>query len=172
MKTSTPWAGSFPAERVASITKWRRRISSARSERVTSSVHDRQSVRCPGTCVASASTALRRVRPGLGRSCAGRRCGDLQSALPTGPRHHGRGGRVQLLARGYRRCPVAGVVRQGAVGSSGYVGSEVDVTVRRSLTKRLGLTVGYSRFFSGRHLEQTGPSEDVDFLYVSTRFTF
>ncbi len=66
----------------------------------------------------------------------------------------------------------AGVVRGGGGGTSAYVGSELDLTVRRSLANRLGLTVGYSRFFSGRHLEQTGPSEDVDFLYVSTQFSF
>jgi hypothetical protein len=65
-----------------------------------------------------------------------------------------------------------GVVRPGAAGSDRHVGHEVDLTVKKPLGSRWLLLAGYSRFFAGAFLDETGPGEDVDFIYTSVQYTF
>ena len=56
--------------------------------------------------------------------------------------------------------------------ASDYVGSEVDLTVTWAPKKWFSVQAGYSHFFAGDYLEDTGASSDADFGYVQTTFTF
>jgi hypothetical protein len=53
-----------------------------------------------------------------------------------------------------------------------YVGSEIDVIVTWSVNKYLSVEAGYSHFFAGSYLEDTGASDDADFAYVQATLTF
>jgi hypothetical protein len=53
-----------------------------------------------------------------------------------------------------------------------YAGSEVDLTVTWNARKWLQIQAGYSHFFAGDYLEDTGPSDDADFAYVMATVTF
>jgi hypothetical protein len=53
-----------------------------------------------------------------------------------------------------------------------YAGSEIDVLVTWSANKRLTIEAGYSHFFAGSYLGDTGASDDADFVYVQATLTF
>ncbi len=59
------------------------------------------------------------------------------------------------------------VVRTPVEGASRSVGSELDFTTAYRFGGHLTGLVGYSRFFAGRFIEETGPSDDTGFLYAS-----
>lgn len=66
-----------------------------------------------------------------------------------------------------------GVVRQ-AQGQSvrSFVGNEVDITVKYPLWNgRLVLESGYSRFFTGGYVSDTGTSDGAGFFYLMTKIT-
>jgi hypothetical protein len=65
-----------------------------------------------------------------------------------------------------------GVVRRGFPGASDQVGSEVDFVVNYKFNRHLDMEAGYSHFFPGDFIRQTGPSEDADFVYVQTQIYF
>ncbi|MDQ3200287.1 MAG: alginate export family protein, partial [Verrucomicrobiota bacterium] len=65
-----------------------------------------------------------------------------------------------------------GVVRGGAPGTSKQVGSEVDFVANYKFTQHLDMEFGYSHFFAGDFIKQTGPDQDIDFFYVQTQFYF
>ena len=46
-------------------------------------------------------------------------------------------------------------------GASSSAGSEVDLTVTYAATKSLSFMAGYSRFFAGDYLKDTGSSSDA-----------
>jgi hypothetical protein len=59
--------------------------------------------------------------------------------------------------------------RRDRTGRSGdCVGSEIDLRARYQLTEFAELEVGYSHFFQGSFVDNTGPSDDSDFFYVQT----
>jgi hypothetical protein len=59
------------------------------------------------------------------------------------------------------------VLRAAGEGASRSVGSELDFTTAYRFGGHFTGLVGYSRFFAGRFIEETGPSEDTGFLYAS-----
>ena len=59
-----------------------------------------------------------------------------------------------------------------ARSASNYAGSEVDLTVTYAATKWLTVEAGYSHFFAGDYLADTGASDDADFGYVQAAITF
>lgn len=65
-----------------------------------------------------------------------------------------------------------GVVRAGAPGTSRDLGFELDLTVKHKINRHLACLFGYSRFFPGTFIDQTGPSQEIDFLYGQVQFTF
>ena len=65
-----------------------------------------------------------------------------------------------------------GVLRAGDTGTSGAIGTEIDLTVSYRINRNLQTAAGYSRFFAGDFIEESGPSEDVDFAYISAQYTF
>ena len=65
-----------------------------------------------------------------------------------------------------------GVVRAGAPGTSRDVGQEVDLTLIRVIDSHTKAVAGYSHFFANDFIEETGSSEDIDFLYFMLIYTF
>jgi hypothetical protein len=59
-----------------------------------------------------------------------------------------------------------------AIGASSFVGHEVDFTVKWNATKWLTVDAGYSHFFSGDYVRDTGPADDADFGYVQAQLLF
>jgi hypothetical protein len=53
-----------------------------------------------------------------------------------------------------------------------YAGSEIDLTVQWNVNKWLQVEGGYSHFFAGDYLADTGPSDDADFGYVQAKLSF
>lgn len=59
--------------------------------------------------------------------------------------------------------------RRDPTGQSGnFVGQEVDMRLRYQLDPRVEIEIGYVHFFAGPFVDNTGPSDDADFFYVST----
>ena len=59
-----------------------------------------------------------------------------------------------------------------ARSASSYVGAEVDLIATWNATKNLQFQAGYSHFFAGSYLEDTGADSDADFGYVQAKITF
>jgi hypothetical protein len=59
-----------------------------------------------------------------------------------------------------------------ARSAGNYAGSEVDFTVTWNVNKHFQVEGGYSHFFAGDYLADTGASDDADFGYVQAKFTF
>jgi hypothetical protein len=53
-----------------------------------------------------------------------------------------------------------------------HVGNEVDLTGNYKVCDYADLLVGYSHFFAGKYLQETGANDDGDFFYVETTFNF
>ncbi len=65
-----------------------------------------------------------------------------------------------------------GVVRSGIGGTSRDVGAEIDLLLKFPLTRHFVGTLGYSHFFPGDFIRESGSAKDIDFVYVETQFTF
>ncbi len=65
-----------------------------------------------------------------------------------------------------------GVVRPGGVGLSEEIGQEVDVTLSYRFSSHLTGLLGYSRFFAGDFIDESGAGRDMDFAYLQLQFTF
>lgn len=74
----------------------------------------------------------------------------------------------------YRANGVTAVrpLNAAARNASNYAGSEADLTVTYAATKWLALEAGYSHFFAGSYLADTGAHDDADFGYVQATVTF
>ncbi len=57
-------------------------------------------------------------------------------------------------------------VRPVTESASNQAGAEVDFTINTKLTKHLDMLVGYSHFFAGSYLDDTGAGDDADFAYL------
>ena len=58
------------------------------------------------------------------------------------------------------------------IGASNFAGHEVDLTATCELSRFAKLQVGYSHFFAGQYLADTGAAADADFGYFMTTFSF
>lgn len=65
-----------------------------------------------------------------------------------------------------------GVVRADTGTDAAYVGNEFDIAVYWQINKHWSAYAGYAHFFPGDFIEETGPSNDVDFIYAAVTFTF
>jgi hypothetical protein len=68
--------------------------------------------------------------------------------------------------------PGGAVVRPPIFGADRRVGSEIDLTAGFIIDRHWNLGGGYSRFFAGPFISQTGPSKDASFLYFMVQSTF
>jgi hypothetical protein len=64
-----------------------------------------------------------------------------------------------------------GVVRAGNLGSSRDVGGEIDLLATYAFDAHLSLLGGYSHFFAGEFIDQSGKDQDTDFVYLSVQYT-
>ncbi len=55
---------------------------------------------------------------------------------------------------------------------SRHVGNELDLTAKYKVSSFADLLVGYSHFFAGDYLDDTGEKDDADFAYVQTTLKF
>lgn len=51
---------------------------------------------------------------------------------------------------------------------SPHVGNEIDLTADYKLNNYVNIHAGYSHFFAGKYLQETGANDDADFVYVQT----
>lgn len=51
---------------------------------------------------------------------------------------------------------------------SPYVGNEIDLTADYKFDNNVSVHGGYSHFFAGQYLQETGANDDADFFYVQT----
>jgi len=65
-----------------------------------------------------------------------------------------------------------GVLRADGGSDKAYIGSEVDLLLNWQIDRHMNFYVGYSHFFAGEFIEDTGPSEDIDFAYTAFTYTF
>ncbi len=65
-----------------------------------------------------------------------------------------------------------GVVRGGALGVEDEIGSEIDLILKYKFNRHLLGLLGYSHFFAGDFLEESGSSDDMDFVYLQLQYTF
>lgn len=63
-----------------------------------------------------------------------------------------------------------GATRSGF--NSREIGTEFDLTVDTRVDRHAAVHAGYSRFFAGDALSETGPSEDIDFVHFGVKYTF
>ncbi len=59
-----------------------------------------------------------------------------------------------------------------ARAADNYIGSEIDLTVGWTVNKNVQILAGYSHFFAGDYLSDTGPSDDADFGYLMATVSF
>jgi len=64
------------------------------------------------------------------------------------------------------------VVRPGASGVSSHLAEEMDLTLTWSPLKALDFLMGWSRFFPGGFVEDTGRDPASDFVYMQVRLLF
>ena len=65
-----------------------------------------------------------------------------------------------------------GIVRAGGTASSREVGGEIDLTVNVKVNSHLSAQVGYSRFFAGEAVRESGLDEEIDFAYFQLLYSF
>src|SRR3989338_125431 len=66
------------------------------------------------------------------------------------------------------------VTRTAAVSLSDvspHVGDEIDLTADYKFNNNVSVHAGYSHFFAGKYLQETGANDDADFFYVQTTFS-
>ncbi len=65
-----------------------------------------------------------------------------------------------------------GVVRSGTAGNDKAIGSEFDLTATYSLNSHTSFLFGFSHFFAGDFIEESGASSDTNFFYSQVLFRF
>ncbi len=65
-----------------------------------------------------------------------------------------------------------GVLRPGAASSDRYVGVELDFTIKYAFDRHLSALLGYSHFFAGDFIRDSGADDDIDFVYLQSQYTF
>jgi hypothetical protein len=63
-------------------------------------------------------------------------------------------------------------IRPAGGSDERFVGSEIDLLLNWQVDRHTLIYIGYSHFFPGDFLSDTGPSGDIDFIYAAAQFTF
>jgi hypothetical protein len=64
------------------------------------------------------------------------------------------------------------VLRAGGSSIATSIGSEADLVLSWQIDRHASFYAGYSHFFAGTFLEQTGAHRDIDFFYAAVTYTF
>lgn len=62
--------------------------------------------------------------------------------------------------------------RAGRRDPQNFIGNELDLTIAITLDVHSSILIGYSRFWHGDFIRQTGPGSDADLFYVQYQFRF
>jgi hypothetical protein len=65
-----------------------------------------------------------------------------------------------------------GVLRADFGSDETYIGSETDLLLNWQIDRHWSAYAGYSHFFAGDFLQETGPGDDIDWFYAAVQFTF
>jgi hypothetical protein len=65
-----------------------------------------------------------------------------------------------------------GIVRPGNPLLSRRLGSEMDWTLQYRMNRHTVVTGGYSHFFPGPFIKESGPAEGIHFVYIMIQYTF
>lgn len=63
-------------------------------------------------------------------------------------------------------------VRPASASADPFAGMELDLFTSYNIQDHVILTLGYSRFFAGPYLDETGAGDDANFCYFSSSWTF
>ena len=58
------------------------------------------------------------------------------------------------------------------IGASSFAGHEIDFTATYEFSENVKVQAGYSHFFAGAYLSDTGADSDADFAYIMTTFSY
>jgi len=64
------------------------------------------------------------------------------------------------------------VLRPDLGSDAASIGSEIDLLLTWQINRHTLTSVGYSHFFAGTFIDQTGPHQDIDFFYMALTYTF
>ncbi len=64
------------------------------------------------------------------------------------------------------------VSRAGGLGASRKIGDELDLTLKYKFSRHLVGLLGYSHFFTGEFIGESGANEDMDFVYTQFKYMF
>ncbi|PIW58911.1 MAG: hypothetical protein COW13_04915 [Candidatus Omnitrophica bacterium CG12_big_fil_rev_8_21_14_0_65_50_5] len=64
------------------------------------------------------------------------------------------------------------IKRATSAGADDFVGTELDLLTKYKANDDLDFMIGYSHFFAGDFLRDTGPSDDADFFYIQSTLKF
>ncbi|MDP8245084.1 MAG: alginate export family protein [Candidatus Hinthialibacter antarcticus] len=65
-----------------------------------------------------------------------------------------------------------GVIRAGAPGADSYIGTEFDLSLSYQVCDNFAVGGGYSHFFAGAFIDDTGDDDDADWGYIQATVTF
>jgi len=68
--------------------------------------------------------------------------------------------------------PGSKVVRSGELSSSRNIGSEIDISTKYRYNRHIGMLTGYSKFFAGDFIKQSGSASSINFAYLMLEYTF
>ncbi len=72
----------------------------------------------------------------------------------------------------WRRANARTTVRDANAAAGNYAGTELDALATYAACANFNITCGYSHFFAGDYLRDTGAGSDADFVYVMTTVKF
>lgn len=58
------------------------------------------------------------------------------------------------------------------IGARTFAGQEIDLTATYEFSENVKVQAGYSHFFAGAYLGDTGADSDADFAYIMTTFAY
>jgi hypothetical protein len=64
------------------------------------------------------------------------------------------------------------VLRAGNTTTATYIGAETDLLATYSINRHILVYGGYSHFFTGIFIKETGSASDSDFFYAAIQYTF
>ena len=65
-----------------------------------------------------------------------------------------------------------GFLLRPADGNARFIGHQPGVNISWQIDRHASLTAGYSHFFPGDFIKQSGPAADVDFAYITLQYRF
>ncbi len=64
------------------------------------------------------------------------------------------------------------IARPAGASDASEIGSEIDLYLNWQIDRHTNAYFGYSHFFAGEFIEDTGPNDDIDYFYAAFTYTF